>query len=69
MSDHGEEKKRRGRPQVLTLSAKKRKKSVLDAKWNKCRINMGEEIGRWNTLKTSLGVKSHADVAKILLDR
>lgn len=63
------ESKKRGRPKVLTSSAKKRKKSENDAKWNKSRVNIGYEFPRWTSLKDKLGLKTHAEMAKVLLDR
>ena len=62
-------KRRPGRPQSLTDSAKKRKKKDLDKKSNRSRINIGEEIDRWNTFRERNGLKSNSEVAKILLDR
>ena len=53
----------------MTDSAKKRKKSELDARWNKSRINIGQEIERWDALKVQLEMKSHADLAGFLIDR
>ena len=58
-----------GRPTVLTNSAKKRKKADYNVKTNKSRIVVGGEIDRWNCLKERLQLKTHAEVAKILLDR
>ena len=46
-----------GRPNRLTSSATKREKSENDAKWNRSRIHMGEEFGRWTELKTRFGLK------------
>ena len=69
MSDNNTSKRRPGRPQTLTNSAKKRKKKVLDSKSNKARINIGDEINRWNAFKEANGLKSNSEVAKILLDR
>ena len=69
MSENESVKKERGRPKSLTSSAKKRKKSANDAKWNKSRINIGGEFGRWNHLKELHQLKTHAEVATILLDR
>ena len=62
-------KRPRGRPKTLTLSDKKRKKSECDSKWNKSRINIGSEFDRWNSLKEQLSLKTHAEMAKLLLDR
>ena len=43
-------------------------RSEVSSKWNKCRIYVGDQLDRWNELKEVLRVKSHAEVAKILLD-
>ena len=60
-------KRRPGRPQSLTDSANKRKKKHLDIeRSNRSRINIGEEIDLWNTLKERYGLKSNSEVAKIL---
>ena len=56
-----------GRPTVLTNSAKKRKKADYNVKMS--RIIVGAKIGRWNCLKERLQLKTHAEVATILLDR
>ena len=36
---------------------------------NRSRINIGEEFGRWTDLKNRFGLKTHAKVGTILLDR
>ena len=69
MSESNTRKRRPGRPQSLTDSAKKRKKKVLDTKCNQRRINIGDEIERWNKLKAANDLKSNSEVAKVLLDR
>ena len=53
----------------LTLSARKRKKLAYNAARSKVRIFIGEEKTRWIELKTSLGLKTDAEMAKVLLDR
>ena len=58
-----------GRPKGLNSSAAKREKSENDAKYNRSRINIGEEFGRWTDLKTRFGLKICAEVGTILLDR
>ena len=63
------QEKRTGRPKILTDSGRKRKKKELDAKRGKSRISIGEELERWTALKERLGLNSHAEVAKVLLDR
>lgn len=59
----------RGRKRTLTDSARKRNKNVISAKWNKCRIYVGDQYDRWNELKDALRVETHTEVAKILLDK
>ena len=51
------------------LLPEKREKSENDAKCNRSRINIGEEFGRWTDLKTRFGLKTRAEVGRILLDR
>ena len=43
-------------------------RSEVSSKWNKCRIYGGDQLDRLSELKEVLRVKSHAEVAKILLD-
>ena len=57
-----------GRPKRLTASAIKRKKLENGAKC-RSRINIGQEFGRWTDLKDLFGLKTHAEVGAILLDR
>ena len=59
----------RGRQRTLTDSERKRNISAVPSKWNKCRIYVGDQLDRWNELKEVLRVQTHAEVAKILLDR
>ena len=59
----------RGRKRTLTDSEVKRNRSEVSFKWNKCRIYVGDQLDRWSELREVLRVKSHAEVAKILLDR
>ena len=59
----------RGRKRTLTDSERKRNRSEVYSKWNKCRIYVGDQLDRWDDLKEVLRVKYHAEVAKILLDR
>ena len=63
MSESETAKRVRGRPRVLSNSAKKRRKSENDNKWNKTRINIGVEYARWNNLKEDLQMKTNAEVA------
>ena len=58
-----------GRKGTLTDSERKRNRSAISSKWNKCRIYVGDQLERWNELKEVLSVQTHAEVAKILLDR
>ena len=59
----------RGRKASLTDSERKRNRSAISSKWNKCRIYVGDQLDRWNELKEVLSVQTHAEVAKISLDR
>ena len=59
----------RGRKRTLTDSDRKRNKSAVSSKWNKCRIYVGDQLDRWHELKEVLRVQAHAEVANILLDR
>ena len=59
----------RGRKRTLTDSERKRNRSAVSSKWNTGRIYKGDQLDRWNELKKVLRVKTHAKVAKILLDR
>ncbi|XP_076100577.1 uncharacterized protein LOC143069695 isoform X1 [Mytilus galloprovincialis] len=61
--------KRAGRPVSLTDSDRKRKKAERNALINKSKIYIGNQYDRWATLKEEIGAKSHAEVAKVLLDR
>jgi hypothetical protein len=60
-----------GRKWTLTDSERKRNRSAVSSKWNKCRIYMyvGDQLDRCNKLKEVIHVQTHAEVAKILLDR
>jgi hypothetical protein len=53
----------------LTDSERKRNRSAVSSKWNKSRIYVGDQMDRWNELKEVLRIQTHAEVAKILLDR
>jgi hypothetical protein len=67
----GRERSTRGRKRTLTDSEINRNRSEVSSKWNKCRIYVGDQLDRcvgWSELKEVLRVKSHAEVAKILLD-
>ena len=50
-------------------SASHHQKSENDAKCNRSRINISEEFGRWTDLKNLFGLKTHAEVETILLDK
>ena len=58
-----------GRPVSLTNSAKKRKKSERNAHFNKTKVYIGIQFDRWIAVKEEIGVNSHTEVAKVLLDR
>ena len=59
----------RGRKASLADSERKRNRSAISSKWNKCRIYVGDQLDRWNELKEALRVQAHAEVANTLLDR
>lgn len=59
----------RGRKRVLTDSARKRNRQNIQASYNKARVNIGVQFERWKGLKDTLKLESHADVAKVLLDK
>ena len=62
-------KSNRGRTKTLTDSTRKRHKKEDSAKYNKARVSIGDEYDRWTELKDVLQIKTHAEVAKVLLDR
>ncbi|CAC5382846.1 unnamed protein product [Mytilus coruscus] len=62
-------KSNRGRKRSLTDSARKRNRSIISSKWNKSRVYRGDQYQRWNDLKDGLNVQTHAEVARILLDK
>jgi hypothetical protein len=62
-------KSNRGRKKTLTDSTRKLHQQDNSAKYNKTRICIGAEYNRWTALKDVLRIKTHAEVAKILLDR
>ncbi|KAL3874220.1 hypothetical protein ACJMK2_037265 [Sinanodonta woodiana] len=64
-----ERKSSRGRKRTLTDSARKRKKKDSTAKYNQARICLGDQHDRWMEIKEELNVKTHAEVAKVLIDR
>jgi hypothetical protein len=60
---------KKARKRTLTDSERKRNRSAVSSKWNKCRIYVGDQLERWNELNEVLCVQTHAEVGKILLDR
>lgn len=62
-------KSNRGRPTTLTDSARKRNRKDVLAKNAKTKINIGSQHDRWIAVKEDLKLRSHAEVAKTLLDR
>ncbi|NXP81875.1 ZN692 protein, partial [Ramphastos sulfuratus] len=60
--------KRCGRPPVLSLLEKKKRKQSLDRRRGKTRIYVGNHIDRWLTLKEKLDFRNDAEVAGFLLD-
>ena len=63
------QKSNRGRTKTLTDSTQKRHKKEDSAKYNKTRICIDAEYDRWTALKDVLRIKTHAEVAKNILDR
>ena len=66
MSDVHVQKSNRGRKKTLT---RKQHKKDNSAKYNTTRVCIGDEYDRWTELKDVLQIKTHAEVAKILLGR
>lgn len=60
---------KRGPKVKLTDSARKKTQKDANAKLNKSRIYIGDQIDRWLDLRTRLSIESNANLAKILLDR
>ena len=54
---------------TLTDSTREQHKQDNSAKYNKTRVCIGDEYDRWTELKDVLQIKTHAEVAKILLGR
>lgn len=61
--------RKRGRPISLTDSARKERKRQADKDRNKGKIFIGDNIERWNRLKSELNLNYHHEVAGVLLDR
>jgi hypothetical protein len=55
----------RGRKRTLTDSDRKRNKSAVSSKWNKCKIYVGDQLDRWIELKEVLRVQTRAEFANI----
>lgn len=62
-------KAKRGRPATLTDSARKRNRKEVIARYAQSKIHIGKEHDRWTNLKDYLNLGTHAEVAKVLLDR
>ena len=60
---------KRGPKIKLTDSDRKRRKQERNAILYKSRRSIGDQIDRWNDIKTQLSIESNAEVAKMLLDR
>ena len=54
-----------GRKQTLTDSERKMNRNEVSSKW----IYVGDQLDHRNELKEVLRIQTHAEVAKILLDR
>ena len=57
-----------GRKRFLTDSDRKRNRKEVLARYNKTKINIGHQHGRWIKLREALRVQTHAEVAKKLLN-
>ncbi|NXP64142.1 ZN692 protein, partial [Chloropsis cyanopogon] len=53
---------------VLSFLEKKKRRQSLDGRRGKTRINVGNHIDRWLTLKEKLDFRNNAEVAGFLLD-
>ena len=60
---------KRGHKVKLTDSARKKHKRDVNAKSNRSRIFIGDQIDGWIDLKTILSTESNPELAVILLDR
>ncbi|XP_042697124.2 uncharacterized protein LOC112058978 isoform X2 [Chrysemys picta bellii] len=61
-------RKRCARPTILTSSEKKTRRQIIDKRVAYTRIYLGNQIGRWLTLREKLDFKSDTDLAGFLLD-
>ena len=57
-----------GRKRFLTDSDRKRNRKDVLARYNKTKINIGHQHGRWIKLREALRVQTHAEVAEKLLN-
>ena len=64
-----EKKSTVGNPKKLTDSARKRNCKDVLARYAKTKINIGKEHDRWCALKEVLNVGTHAEMARVPLDR
>ena len=53
----------------LTLSSKKRRRTLQQHTYDSHRVRLGKEISRWNELKRQKSLVKDEDVARFLLDR
>ena len=61
--------RKRGPKFRFSESTRKLRKAEQNKKRGKCRISIGpEQFERWETVKDSLKLTSHIQVAKVLLD-
>ena len=63
-----DEKRVRGRKKFLTDSERIRNRKEVLARYNKTKINIGNQHGRWIKLREALRVHTHAEVAEKLLN-
>ncbi|KAG6932025.1 hypothetical protein G0U57_000400, partial [Chelydra serpentina] len=61
-------RKRCTRPTTLTSSEKKTRRQIIDKRVAYTRIYLGNQIGRWLTLREKVDFKSDTDLAGFLLD-
>ncbi|CAM4651374.1 uncharacterized protein LOC125620976 isoform X1 [Caretta caretta] len=61
-------RKRCARPTKLPSSEKKTRREIIDKRVAYTRIYLGNQIGRWLTLREKLDFKSDTDLAGFLLD-
>ena len=61
--------KRAGRPALNSPNTKKRKRRELMAMRQRSKVHIGVELDRWNSLKAEIKLKTHKEVATLLIDK